>query len=163
MVWYTGPVYQTNGQPATTTTNTMSTKQIPKCKAVPGDLVGCIHLNQEYQVLVCIRCRTAVCPGALVEHLARFHGLGVGRVRNRVKEYIKNFKHIYDQATIPTPADWTASQAALADIRRWLCKRCGFRTKSKKRARVHINKEHKLKRSEVDENVVEVRLQTWFG
>jgi hypothetical protein len=59
-------------------------------------------------VLVCIRYRTAVCLGASVEHLAQFHRLGAGRVCNRVKEYIKNFEHIYKHATIPTLADWTA-------------------------------------------------------
>jgi hypothetical protein len=83
----------------------MSTKQIPKSKAVPCDLDGCIHLNQEHQVLVYRGYRTAVYPGALVEHLAQFYGLGAGRVRNRVKEYIKDFKYIYNHAMIPTPAD----------------------------------------------------------
>jgi hypothetical protein len=113
-------------------------------------------------VLVCIGCRTAVCPGASVEHLARFHGLGAGRVRNRVKEYIKNFKHIYEHATIPTPADWTAPQRELRSIWGWLCRRCGFRSKSKKRARRHANEEHGLKWGGVDEIIIRVRLQTWF-
>jgi Orsellinic acid/F9775 biosynthesis cluster protein D len=162
VIWYAGPGYQTHGQDPTTTTNAMSTKQIPKSKAVPRDLDGCIHLNQEHQVLVCRGCRTAVCPGALVEHLARFHGLGAGRVRNRVKEYIKDFKHIYDHATIPTPADWTAPQRELQSIWGWLCTRCGFRSKSKKRARRHANEEHGLKWGGVDKIIIRVRLQTWF-
>jgi hypothetical protein len=140
----------------------MSTTQIGRAKAIPHDLVADIHLNAEYQVLVCIRCRTAVCPGALVEHLTRFHGMGPGRVRNRVREYIKSFPHDYDNTTVRTPADGTVPQAELASIRGWLCRRCGFRTKSKKRARTHANQEHALKWGGVDEIIERVRLQTWF-
>jgi hypothetical protein len=145
VVWYPGPRYQTNRRHGNTTAITMSTTQIGRAKAIPHDLVADIHLNAEYQVLVCIRCRTAVCPGALVEHLTRFHGMGPGRVRNRVREYIKSFPHDYDNTTVRTPADGTVPQAELASIRGWLCRRCGFRTKSKKRARTHANQEHALK------------------
>jgi hypothetical protein len=88
--------------------------------------------------------------------------MGAGRVRDRVREYIKNFPHDYDNTTVRIPADWTAPQAELASIRGWLCRRCGFRTKSKKRARTHANQEHELKWGGVDGIIARVRLQTWF-
>jgi hypothetical protein len=88
--------------------------------------------------------------------------MGPGRVRKRVREYIKSFPHDYDNTTVRTAADGTVPQAELASIRGWLCRRCGFRTKSKKRARTHANQEHALKWGGVDQIIERDRLQTWF-
>lgn len=140
----------------------MRNEQIGRAKSIPANLTKYIHLNRKYHVLVCVGCGKAVRPYELVGHLEQFHGLGVGRVGNRLRQYIKAFKHDYEPATVENPADWSAPQAKLGVICGWLCKECGFRSKSRGRVRGHGYKKHGLERASVDTIIVEVRLQTWF-
>lgn len=92
----------------------------------------------------------------LVEYLKRFHQVGVGRVRNWLIQYIQDFPHNYSESAVKCPGNWTALQAELRVICGWLCKTCGFRSKSWKRVRVHGNNEHGLKRGSVDKKISEV-------
>ena len=141
----------------------MRNKRVGRTKPVPAKLTEYVHLNQKYQVLVCIGCREAVRPCELVGHLEQFHKVGVGRVRDALIRYIGGFKHDYEPLTVKNPADWSAPQEKIRVIRGWLCEKCGFRSKSRERVQVHGYKKHGLERASVDTIIVKVQLQTWFN
>ena len=83
----------------------MRNKQIDRVKSILANLTKYIYLNQKYYILVCIRYRKAVCLYKLVRYLEQFYRLGVGRVGNRLRQYIKAFKYNYKLAIVENPVD----------------------------------------------------------
>lgn len=106
-------------------------------------------------------CCKAVEPRAFSEHLRVQHQTLL-RDRERVQEYIKRSNWDYDFSTIQLPEPGSRPQLIIPVIDGFQCQACPFKSSSRKRIKVHGNKEHKKQRVSDDELFRKVRLQSWF-
>jgi hypothetical protein len=141
----------------------MTEHQANLLQPIPQVLDHLVYLNVEFGVLVCLgnRCRKAVSPSAISEHLRKRHQT-TPEIRKRVREYIKEFLYTYDHSTVRLPKDGSALQPVIPIIDGFQYKHCAFRSQNRKIMKVHRNKEHLIKRVENKELYNVVRLQTWF-
>ncbi|KAH6665588.1 hypothetical protein B0J14DRAFT_606425 [Halenospora varia] len=108
----------------------MADKQPIQAEAIPQTLSHLIALNKRYGLLLCLneKCRYAVCPAAMSDHLCRQH------------QYIKGFPHQYNYSTVNLLVDGLE------------CDHCPvqssgpFRTQSRKALKQYRNKIHNKKR-----------------
>jgi hypothetical protein len=61
------------------------------------------------------------------------------------------------------PADGLAPQPVIPIVDGFQCRQCPYHSQSRKKMKVHGNKEHSLKRIADDELFQPVRMQSWFG
>jgi hypothetical protein len=131
---------------------------------IPQALCHLIQLNPSYKVLICLgeRCRCAVSPGAVSDHLRRKHQVPTD-LRKQVDRYIEKFPFPYDYSTIPLPVDGSAPQPIIPINDGFKCEECMFKTRDRSNIRKHANKEHNKKRIADEDLFSSVRLQSWFG
>lgn len=139
-------------------------------RAIPPELRHLVCLNEAFRVLICIPCKQAVRPGALVRHLKRMHlerrdkaAKGIWR---KAAEYIGDFPRDYTHLTVDLPEDGSEAQAGLAIQEVWECKTCRgrpFRTSNWDRFQRHRVEEHKLQRiARAEMARFKVLAQSWF-
>ena len=130
---------------------------------IPSSFCDLVHVNPEYKVVVCIanRCRKAVVPASLRDHLRRIHKTPL-ETRQEVARFIAGLNFNYDHSTVKLPPDGSAPQPVIAVGDGFQCRRCSFKSSSKKVMRVHGNEDHHIKRVNNEELFRSVRLQTWF-
>ena len=133
-------------------------------EAIPDQLGHLIDVNKAYRVLICIRCRQAVRPSALDQHLRRAHKVA-RNVRKQVAKYIEGFPWDYEDSTVQLPDDGSEPQAVLRVIDGLECTRCTgppFRTRNRQRWRAHGNAAHGPGWVSRKERPRKIRMQSWF-
>lgn len=120
-------------------------------------------------MLLCLneKCRCAVSPGGISDHLRRQHQVQL-ELRKQVDRYIEGFPYQYDYATINLPVDGLVPQPVIEVINGLECNYCPvqssgpFRTQSRKALKQHGNKIHQKKRVADEDLFHPVKLQSWF-
>jgi hypothetical protein len=128
---------------------------------IPQALAHLIALNVEFNVLICIQCKYAVAPSAIVRHLWDQHKTDI-KLRKQVEEYIQEFPFVYDYTTITLPSDGSVPQPIIPVIDGYQCKACLFKSQSKKKIKQHSNTAHNKQRVADQELYEVVKLQSWF-
>lgn len=138
--------------------------------AIPEEFSHLIGLNRTFGVLICIPCKHAVEPRALVRHLKRMHLKREDEVSKviwrKAAEYIESFPCNYTHSTMELPEDGSEAQEILAVRRVWECTECGprpFRSISEKGLRAHRARAHaEVKGKRVKDTAREVDIQSWY-
>jgi hypothetical protein len=129
---------------------------------IPQALTHLVALNMDFNVLICLQCKFAVTPSAIVRHLRDQHKTDI-RLRKQVEEYVQEFLFIYDYVTVPLPEENSVPQPIIPVIDGFQCQACPFLTQSRKIVKAHGNSAHD-KRRVVDEDLFHVvKLQSWFS
>ena len=97
---------------------------------IPQALTHLIALNVEFNVLICIQCKFAVSPSAIVRHLRDQHKTDM-KSRKQVKEYIQEFPFVYDHTTVTITQTRIGPQPIIPVVDGLQCKECSFKTQSR--------------------------------
>ena len=135
-------------------------------EAIPEELRDLIHLDEKNGVLICIPCKQAVEPSALVGHLKRTHRVAKGLLKV-ARAYIKGSPLDYTHSAIELPEDGSDEHVWLVVQEGWECARCGsgvrpFHTINDRRLRDHKNADHGLHGLKLKEMARRVWIQSWF-
>jgi hypothetical protein len=128
---------------------------------IPEALAHLIALNVEFNVLICMVCKSALKPTAIPRHFSDRHKTAIG-LRKQIDEYIKEFPFPYDHTTVTLPPDGSAPQPVIPVLEGHLCRTCPYKTQSRDAMKKHGNKEHSKKRAADEELYEVVQLQSWF-
>ena len=131
---------------------------------MPPALAHLIAVNVEHEVLLCVGsgCRKAIRPSTILDHMRKRGHPTTRESRRQAREYVAAFPNDYDHSTVPLPEDGLAPQPIISVVDGLECRKCGFRSTSRKWIKMHGNKEHSLKRVADDELFQSVRMQLWF-
>lgn len=129
---------------------------------IPQVLAQTVALNVEFNVLICVRCKFAVAPSAIVRHLRDKHKTDID-VRKQVEEYIREFPFVYDHDTVVLPSDKSVPQPIIPIVDGVQCQDCPFKSQSRERMKKHGNRAHSKQRVPDEELFHIVRLQSWFS
>jgi hypothetical protein len=135
-------------------------------EAIPLALSQLIAVNVEYKVLICLGygCSQVVRPSGFLEHVRKKKHPITKEGRKQAQEYTQAFPCDYKHSTIQLPTNGLAPQPIIPVVDGFQCKKClNYFSTSRKKMKVHRNKEHSLKRIADDELLQLVRMQLWFG
>ena len=134
-------------------------------EAIPPALGQLIAVNVEYKVLICLGhgCSQAVRPLGFLEHVRKKKHPITKEGRKQAQEYTQAFPCDYKHSTIALPTNGLAPQPIIPVVDGLQCQKClDYCSTSRKKMKVHGNKEHSLKRIANDELFQPVRIQSWF-
>ncbi|KAG4282255.1 hypothetical protein FPRO04_13331 [Fusarium proliferatum] len=118
-----------------------------------------VHINQDYQVLICQLCQAAVRPGAGIESHFRFVHQLKGQVLRDIKDYFGTLE-LADPKFIAVPEDNSPVIEHLAISDGYSCCACRYLTIARDNVVRHWRKAgHGM----LEERWIKVRLQTWMG
>jgi hypothetical protein len=129
---------------------------------IPQAWTHLIALNVDFNVLICLHCKFAVAPSAIVRHLRDQHKTDV-KLRKQVEEYVQEFPFIYDYITVPLPEENSVPQPIIPVIDGFQCQACPFSTQSRKMVKAHGNSAHDKRRVSDEDLFRVVKLQSWFS
>jgi len=128
---------------------------------IPEALAHLVRLNVEFGVLICIQCKFAVAPTAILRHFNDRHKTPID-LRKQLGEYIRGFPFQYDYTNIRLPGNGTAPQPIIPVLDGHLCQDCPYITQNRKVFRQHSNKSHGKQRVPDEELYRIVQIQSWF-
>ena len=129
---------------------------------IPQALAHLVALNVEFNVLICIQCKFAITPSAIIRHLRDQHKTDI-KLQRQVEEYIQEFPFIYDHITVTLPGDKSVPQPIIPVVDGVQCQECPFKSQSREMIKKHGNNTHN-KRRVADEDLFHVvKLQSWFS
>ncbi|GKU10457.1 unnamed protein product, partial [Fusarium langsethiae] len=118
-----------------------------------------IQLNQEYQILICRLCQSAVRPGSSIElHFRRQHQLK-GQLLKDIKDYYGTLE-LADPKLAATPEDNSEAIEQLVILHGYSCNACRYLTIARDNIVRHWRE---AGHGAAEERWTEVRLQTWMG
>jgi hypothetical protein len=129
---------------------------------IPQALTHLVALNVEFKVLICIQCKFAVSPSAIVRHLRDQHKTDI-KLRKQVEEYIQEFPFVYDHITVPLPDENSEPQPIIPVVDGLQCQECSFKSQSREMIKKHGNSAHNKQRVADEDLFSAVRLQSWFS
>ena len=129
---------------------------------IPQELAQLVALNIEFKVLICIRCKFAVAPSAIVRHLRDQHKTDI-KLRKQVDEYIREFPFVYDHITIILPSDKSVPQPIIPIVDGVQCQECPFKSQSREMIKKHGNSAHNKQRVADKDLFHIIKLQSWFS
>jgi hypothetical protein len=95
-----------------------------------------IHINAEYNLVVCIGCKRALTPDDGVVHHLRNKHKRKGTDLQEIKDYL-DLGQANDPKTVRLPLNGGARQPVIPVEEEFKCKACPFITASRKRANIH--------------------------
>jgi Orsellinic acid/F9775 biosynthesis cluster protein D len=129
---------------------------------IPQTLAHLIALNVEFHVLICVQCKFAVAPSAIVRHLRDQHKTDI-ELRRQLEGYIQEFPFVYNHLTVVLPEENSAPQPIIPVVSGFKCQECVFASQSREMLKKHGNSVHQ-KRRVADEDLFHiVKLQSWFS
>ena len=76
---------------------------------IPQVLAYLVALNVDFNILICIQCKFATTPSAIVRHLRDQYKTDI-KLRKQVEGYIQEFLFVYDYIIVPLPDENLAPQ-----------------------------------------------------
>lgn len=128
---------------------------------IPQELAHLVALNVEFNILICLQCKIAVTPGAIIRHLGDRHKTNI-ELRKQVDQYIQEFPFKYDHKTVVLPKAGLCPQPIIPIVNGFQCKQCPFITQNRAVIKQHGNKKHQKQRVPDTELYHRVRIQSWF-
>jgi hypothetical protein len=129
---------------------------------IPQSLNHLIALNVEFHILICIQCKFAVTPGAIVRHLRDQHKTDI-ELRRQVEGYVQVFPFPYSYDTVILPADKSVPQPIIPVVNGFQCQECPFKSQSREMVKKHGNSAHNKRRVADEDLFYIVKLQSWFS
>ena len=152
----------------------MADNQPIDISAIPLALAQLVVVNVKYEALICLGsgCSRAVRPLGFLKHVSKQKHPITSDGRKQGQEYTQAFPHDYTYSTILLPLDGLAPQPIIAVVDGLQCQKCPhqppnslsrpYRSQSRKKIKVHRNKEHSLKDIADDKLFQLVRMKSWF-
>lgn len=127
-------------------------------KTITLHKMDAIAVNDEFQLLICKRCKAAVKPGdKLISHMRKEHNMTGEDLRHIQQVY--SYLEMQNPETVNLPPPWSTPQPILETLPGQQCPDCSFSTKSMPVMRKHVRAAH----PQSSRKPTTVLVQSWMG
>jgi Orsellinic acid/F9775 biosynthesis cluster protein D len=127
----------------------------------PALFPGIIQHRPKHRLLYCRPYSTVVLPRSLQQHLYGCHTLPQAQ-RKLLLQHCRSLDLTAQRRDLQLPPDASPALPSLPIEKGYSCCRCRYLTSSRKMARNHANKVHKLSLQACTDSYHSVQLQSWF-